>query len=37
MKTLKDTYFKENTSDEIIDYGEINFSLNKGDYLKPLV
>ncbi|QKF94800.1 alpha-ketoglutarate-dependent dioxygenase alkB-like superfamily [Fadolivirus algeromassiliense] len=37
MKGLKDTYFKENTSDEIIDYGLVDFSLNNGDYMKPLV
>lgn len=36
VKALKDTYFKENTSHEIIDYGDVDFSLNKGDYMRPL-
>jgi hypothetical protein len=33
--TLKNNYFKENTSDEIVDYGMVNFSLNEGDYTQP--
>lgn len=37
VKHLKDLYFKENTSDELINYGLIDFSLNKGDYMKPLL
>jgi len=35
IKILKDTYFKENTSDELITYDNTYFSLNQGDYLKP--
>lgn len=37
VKELKDLYFNENTTDQLINYGTINFSLNNGDYLKPLV
>ncbi|ARF11985.1 hypothetical protein Klosneuvirus_3_120 [Klosneuvirus KNV1] len=35
VKRLKDIYFEENTSDKLIDYGKVDFSLNKGDYMKP--
>lgn len=34
---LKDLYYRENVTSEKIIYTEFNFSLNKGDYLKPLV
>jgi hypothetical protein len=37
VKLLKNLYYKENTSDEIINYGTFNFSLNKGDYMKPII
>lgn len=33
---LKDFYHKENTSCDIINYDNFNFSLNNGDYLEPL-
>lgn len=36
-KELKDLYFKENITDEIINYGKFYFSLNNGDYEKPIV
>ncbi len=34
---LKNLYYKENTSDEIINYDKIYFSLNNGDYLQPIL
>lgn len=37
IKNLKDLYFKENVTTDIMDYGDINFSLNNGDYLKPIL
>jgi hypothetical protein len=37
VKLLKDIYYKENTTDEIITYPFFNFSLNQGDYQKPIV
>jgi len=37
VRTLRDLYFAENTSDEIINYPEIYFSMNQGDYCKPLL
>jgi hypothetical protein len=34
---LKDLYYRENMTSEKIVYSGFNFSLNKGDYLKPSV
>lgn len=34
---LKDLYYKENTTADIVEYNGFNFSLNKGDYLAPLI
>ena len=34
---LKDLYYKENMTSEKVVYSGFNFSLNKGDYSKPLV
>lgn len=36
-KQLKDKYYEENTTDEVIHYDKFHFSLNKGDYRKPIV
>jgi hypothetical protein len=36
-RELKDLYYKENLTDELMDYGTINFSLNAGDYTRPTV
>jgi len=33
---LKNLYFKENATDEIVEYGPIYYSLNDGDYLAPI-
>ncbi len=35
IKNIKDLYYKENATIDIIEYGDIGFSLNKGDYMKP--
>lgn len=35
IASLKDMYFKENMSADVVDYGTIYFSLNDGDYKKP--
>jgi hypothetical protein len=32
---LRKLYFKENTTDELMDYGKVNFSMNDGDYVTP--
>ena len=37
IKHLKDLYFKENSTINIINYGKIYFSLNKGDYMQPKI
>ena len=37
VKLLKDIYFKENVSDELIFYDKFRFSMNSGDYKKPFV
>ena len=34
---LKDLYYNENTTADIIQYDGFNFSLNKGDYLAPII
>lgn len=35
IKHLKDLYFLENVTTNVIDYGNIHFSLNNGDHLQP--
>lgn len=35
VKKIKDLYYKENVTDELIEYGDIYCSMNKGDYLPP--
>jgi hypothetical protein len=37
VKKLKELYLQENKESEIVEYGPTYFSLNKGDYLKPLL
>jgi hypothetical protein len=37
IKHLKDLYFKENSTINVINYGKICFSLNKGDYMQPKI
>jgi hypothetical protein len=37
IESLKTTYLKENTTCEWIDYDDVDFSLNNGDYMKPLI
>lgn len=37
VKLLKQLYYEENITDNIINYGRINFSLNAGDYMKPIL
>lgn len=36
IQKLKEKYFKENTTIEIVKYDDIYFSLNRGDYTKPI-
>lgn len=37
ISKLKELYFHENVYDKIMDYSDFYFSLNKGDYMKPIV
>lgn len=37
IDNLKNLYYAENMTTDIIDYGIVNFSLNEGDYEKPIV
>lgn len=37
IKTLKQLYYEENVTENIVNYGRINFSLNSGDYMKPIL
>jgi len=37
INRLRNLYFRENVTDELMDYGPVHFSMNKGDYLRPLV
>lgn len=34
---LEHDYYKENTTDQIVDYGDVYYSLNEGDYMAPLL
>ncbi|KFY23844.1 hypothetical protein V493_05600 [Pseudogymnoascus sp. VKM F-4281 (FW-2241)] len=36
IASLKTLYYRENTTDELVSYNDINFSLNNGDYMKPM-
>jgi len=37
VKQLKDLYFLENTTISMVEYKNIDFSLNSGDYKKPMI
>lgn len=36
MQNLKDSYYEENKTENIIKYGKVHFSMNMGDYQKPI-
>lgn len=36
QKELKNSYYQENVSENIVEYGKIHFSMNLGDYEKPI-
>lgn len=36
QEDLRDTYYEENISEQPIQYGKIHFSMNAGDYEKPI-
>ena len=36
MQNLKNSYYEENKTENIIKYGKVHFSMNMGDYQKPI-
>ena len=36
MGNLRDSYYKENRTEEKVKYGKVHFSMNSGDYKKPI-
>lgn len=36
LEDLRNSYYRENTSEDIINYGRVNFSMNSGDYERPI-
>ncbi|CAA6820379.1 MAG: Unknown protein [uncultured Sulfurovum sp.] len=36
MKHLQERYYQENQTEEKVDYGKVHFSMNLGDYEKPM-
>jgi hypothetical protein len=36
MGDLRDSYYKENRTEEKVKYGKVHFSMNSGDYKKPI-
>ena len=37
VRRLKNIYYKENTTTELVEYVGFNFSLNEGDYVRPIL
>lgn len=36
LNTMRSLYYKENTTSQIIDYGQVVYSMNDGDYMMPI-
>ena len=36
MKDLRDSYYEENKTENLVEYGKVHFSMNLGDYQKPI-
>ncbi|MEO1260985.1 MAG: hypothetical protein AAFZ15_19450 [Bacteroidota bacterium] len=36
MASLKNAYYEENKTENIVEYGKVHFSMNMGDYQKPI-
>ncbi|WP_347218770.1 hypothetical protein [Chryseobacterium sp.] len=36
QEELRDSYYEENVSEKMIEYGKIHFSMNSGDYERPI-
>jgi hypothetical protein len=35
MEHLRKSYYEENSSEQLVEYGKVHFSMNSGDYQKP--
>ncbi|HEY1056520.1 MAG TPA: hypothetical protein VGE24_15345 [Emticicia sp.] len=36
MESLKSSYYEENKTEKIVEYGKVHFSMNSGDYERPI-
>ncbi|MEJ5104293.1 hypothetical protein [Chryseobacterium sp. MYb328] len=36
QEELRNSYYEENVSEKMVEYGKIHFSMNSGDYEKPI-
>ncbi|MBD2214808.1 hypothetical protein H6G77_30545 [Aulosira sp. FACHB-615] len=36
QQDLKETYYEENCTEKMVDYGKVDFSMNLGDYQRPI-
>ena len=36
QEDLRNSYYEENMSEDVIEYGKVHFSMNLGDYEKPI-
>ena len=36
MTNLRNSYYEENKTENIVKYGKVHFSMNLGDYQKPI-
>jgi hypothetical protein len=36
MNDLRNSYYEENITEKKVDYGKVHFSMNSGDYTKPI-
>ena len=36
MNSLKESYVEENQTERRVQYGKVHFSMNRGDYQKPI-
>ena len=37
MTSLRDSYYEENKTEHKVKYGKVHFSMNLGDYKKPIL
>lgn len=37
MEDLRESYYEENKTEKVVEYGKVHFSMNLGDYEKPII